>query len=128
MPSRRAICVVSFQSTLSVRRATAALKGEMDPIEFQSTLSVRRATQLGHSSPSITLFQSTLSVRRATEPCDGRQSDQRISIHALREESDGLELFSNNAVIISIHALREESDSADSSTLMPKFYFNPRSP
>ena len=58
--------VKSFQSTLSVRRATKALSGLVDKAKFQSTLSVRRATQY-----KVSGFMG-----------DG------ISIHALREESD----------------------------------------
>ena len=56
---------------------------------FQSTLSVRRATRchpsrLGHRIA----FQSTLSVRRATSSITYKDFMSRISIHALREESD----------------------------------------
>ena len=80
---------MSFQSTLSVRRATQAdqalnqhagisihaLREESDRVgvrtdavqtKFQSTLSVRRATGLASSSTRVLIFQSTLSVRRAT--------------------------------------------------------------
>ena len=78
-------------------------------------------------------FQSTLSVRRATSPILALFRSSKISIHALREESDkALPLLtamkvgfqstlsvrratrsaskSNAVFIISIHALREESD------------------
>ena len=103
----------SFQSTLSVRRATRisvfrfhairisihALRKESDWMsrkigsvcaKFQSTLSVRRATHLPRLSLSITLFQSTLSVRRATSHrTEPQRPNLRISIHALRKESDG---------------------------------------
>ena len=41
-----------------------------------------------------------------------RISDVLISIHALREESDGRDRMALNVYsLISIHALREESDS-----------------
>ena len=55
-------------------------------------------------------FQSTLSVRRATWSMPAVAEDGVISIHALREESDGFvgDLFPELG--ISIHALREESD------------------
>ena len=33
-------------------------------------------------------FLSTPSARRATRHCNNRESEQRISIHALREEGD----------------------------------------
>ena len=57
------------------------------------------------------IFQSTLSVRRATQHAPCVAVFQRISIHALREESDFFICdFSYLYIIISIHALREESD------------------
>ena len=126
----------TFQSTLSVRRATQecrqlilndyisihALREESDLYcqkrckhlsEFQSTLSVRRATRLYYFSKIFVFL---------------------ISIHALREESDvklvkilyqlmlfqstlsvrratSLSVVSMKKLRISIHALREESDS-----------------
>ena len=82
---------------------------------------------------AIAAFQSTLSVRRATHLGDMHGRRGRISIHALREESDfkGAALrtltdeFQSTLsvrratrarresalfLVISIHALREESD------------------
>ena len=56
-------------------------------------------------------FQSTPSARRATEPPCDRLDDLKISIHALREESDvSLVVGLHKPLKISIHALREESD------------------
>ena len=54
--------------------------------------------------------------------------DAQISIHALREESDGVErvLFEDGK--ISIHALREESDRHAMAMAQRGRYFNPRSP
>ena len=52
------------------------------------------------------VFQSTLSVRRATRSAD------ELLIH----------------IIISIHALRKESDCRWDSTMVRRWYFNPRSP
>ena len=53
----------------------------------------------------------------------------RISIHALREESD-IELYinRNDVTAISIHALREESDFLLFLLQKAHLYFNPRSP
>ena len=105
------LVTVGFQSTLSVRRATNqsdscfanlgisihALRKESDIIRhdstpsfisFQSTLSVRRATFLARNVAQVGLFQSTLSVRRATCGRGSRRRGIRISIHALRKESD----------------------------------------
>ena len=119
----------TFQSTLSVRRATEdlrlygasavisihALREESDwrihrhltfRREFQSTLSVRRATAHAPTMLCVVLFQSTLSVRRATR---------------IRREC-------NRILKISIHALREESDGLSSTVLMMLLDFNPRSP
>ena len=96
--------------------------------EFQSTLSVRRATSsLATKSPSW-LFQSTLSVRRATHLIDGLMYFIIISIHALREESDGSPPRSVHRVRISIHALREESDFTSICKHLLTCDFNPRSP
>ena len=57
-------------------------------VTFQSTLSVRRATQRKHRSSPQREFQSTLSVRRATQAGRCQILEWDISIHALREESD----------------------------------------
>ena len=58
------------------------------------------------------LFQSTLSARRATSAIRALRRSSRISIHALREESDQRRHnASRTQRHISIHALREESDA-----------------
>ncbi len=59
--------ILEFQSTLSMRRATAAkLYKEIETI-FQSTLSMRRAPCLLYTRAGFAMvFQSTLSMRRAT--------------------------------------------------------------
>ena len=103
-------------------------------VKFQSTPSARRATcTRGIMLDAPSIFQSTPSARRAT-CCHRRRTGRRcISIHALREESDGIKpgqpphqqdfnprpprgerpqsgrLHLPNDTI-SIHALREESD------------------
>ena len=62
------------------------------------------------SRGKLTIFQSTLSVRRATwRPLTMEQSEA-ISIHALRKESDRVQLRLGQVGAISIHALRKESD------------------
>ena len=73
---------------------------------FLSTLSVRRATAEGLMSAADKKFLSTLSVRRAT------LADQGLAAH----------------FIISIHALREESDGRKEKGRHPVRYFYPRSP
>ena len=55
---------------------------------FQSTLSMRRATATHTSISAGIVFQSTLSMRRATLWRRDQLPDFRISIHALHEESD----------------------------------------
>ena len=55
---------------------------------FQSTLSMRRATRLGRTTLRIPAFQSTLSMRRATGWLAVDLAAHSISIHALHEESD----------------------------------------
>ena len=59
---------------------------------------------------SAILFQSTLSVRRATRPSAPECLADLISIHALRKESDMLQIHAGHLRTISIHALRKESD------------------
>ena len=51
-----------------------------------------------------------------------------ISIHALREESDGIKLSYLAQSMISIHALREESDEIYYYRFHQAQHFNPRSP
>ena len=76
--------------------------------EFLSTPSARRATSAVNSTRHTDRFLSTPSARRATyQPIVGK-GFKNISIHALREEGDGIK--AELAVVISIHALREEGD------------------
>ena len=57
------------------------------------------------------VFLSTPSARRATGAGDALQLVCKISIHALREESDPVAVSGIlQHLLISIHALREESD------------------
>ena len=72
---------------------------------------MRRATLQFLRIPARFKFQSTLSVRRATTAIYIEYFFGKISIHALREESDDSEGGRSDWHIISIHALREESDS-----------------
>ena len=54
---------------------------------------------------------------------------ERISIHALREESDQIiRIYAKSAFSISIHALREESDWITKSYGDHAKHFYPRSP
>ena len=57
----------SFQSTLSMRRATSRRGHGVASRIFQSTLSMRRATQAYSLLSVWDGFQSTLSMRRATD-------------------------------------------------------------
>ena len=105
-------CFLLFQSTLSVRRATGPASRRLrNMVEFQSTLSVRRATHINRVSVATNL----ISIHALREESDGLavlrlHVPHQISIHALREESDA-GLGADGAILrISIHALREESD------------------
>ena len=73
-------------------------------------------------------FQSTLSVRRATISDQGCPTGRRISIHALRKESDRVRALRRRCQAISIHALRKESDRTVPAVKPTGVYFNPRSP
>ena len=127
-----------------------AMSWPMVSWSFQSTLSVRRATYVGGFRRVIGLFQSTLSVRRATAVRWLSLLPPLISIHALRKESDPLSARSIRNIIfqstlsvrratrvagvifykesISIHALRKESDQTFQRLKIKNYYFNPRSP
>ena len=126
---------VEFQSTLSLRRATACpLVARSAFAKFQSTLSLRRATtdpqvcQIIHidfnpRSPcgerrastmgcyQAAIFQSTLSLRRATLGTVPTPFKPVISIHALLAESDLDRWQHQSQQGISIHALLAESDA-----------------
>ena len=97
---------------------------------FQSTLSMRRATQRRANMSGIPpSFQSTLSMRRATQSLHDPPILVAISIHALHEESDlVLLLLHERHHVISIHALHEESDPMIIAPFLRWLYFNPRSP
>ena len=124
-----------FQSTPSARRATRdglALLCAFKNFNPRPPRGERRTPWSGTTSGST--FQSTPSARRATLHCltshpanryfnprpprgerpgrpEHQYQQQRISIHALREESDPNQTISQCATsLISIHALREESD------------------
>ncbi len=81
--------------------------------KFLSTPSARRATFEVYTFDAGRKFLSTPSARRATEALEQQLEENKISIHALREEGD---LHTGHhagcAIDISIHALREEGDLA----------------
>ena len=78
---------------------------------FQSTLSLRRATAVSMSWDPRDRFQSTLSLRRATPAGWTQRMGWDISIHALLAESDCVHDGLLPGGNISIHALLAESDS-----------------
>ena len=141
-----------FQSTLSMRRATALILIDLLLAIFQSTLSMRRATSFATIHPiTDIIFQSTLSMRRATGDVLAGVGAWGISIHALHEESDqansdaihDLDSFQSTLSMrrathlprrkpllrpISIHALHEESDTSRDTSCRRQTHFNPRSP
>ena len=81
------------------------------------------------TSPMKCLFLSTPSARRATFAVAELAVFIVISIHALREEGDFVEMgISYNAQIISIHALREEGDVLCAANDGGRQYFYPRPP
>ena len=77
-----------FQSTHSLRSATAWGALRCSRSRFQSTHSLRSATWSPSLAATITLFQSTHSLRSATaitHPISGKRT---VSIHALLAECD----------------------------------------
>ena len=96
---------------------------------FQSTLSVRRATWAGKRADA----QGHISIHALREESDlarriGLRGAGGISIHALREESDQADETLDQHSGISIHALREESDVLYMIQFLYSKDFNPRSP
>ena len=97
-------------------------------IIFQSTLSVRRATA-GHFRDGQRAYISIHALREESDRVQLRLGQVgAISIHALREESDRLSQRGGAMSEISIHALREESDCATRDYGPTTSNFNPRSP
>ena len=83
---------VAFQSTLSVRRATAGAQAVQQSVEI-SIHALRKESDKG---------------------LQGLHRQDTISIHALRKESDQTLRHIEDGHMISIHALRKESDVAKS--------------
>ena len=115
----RACCLSRFLSTPSARRATEYYySGREQKRQFLSTPSARRATKIGNVMQETTPFLSTPSARRATLAAVTGHSPLNISIHALREEGDGVHVWIMRApFFISIHALREEGDTPGQSAV-----------
>ena len=84
----RVVRFITFQSTLSEGRATSAQLFADIFVLFQSTLSEGRATTPVDGWVARKTFQSTLSEGRATLFVINALTTARISIHALRGESD----------------------------------------
>ena len=104
--------LVTFQSTLSVRRATAG--GQQESVLFGISIhALREESDLIWRVSGGPFAISIHALREESDPLRRQLVVQQpISIHALREESD---LDNDNRrlnSIISIHALREESDCA----------------
>ena len=79
--------------------------------QFQSTLSVRRATRHGIPHAFQTVKISIHALRKESDQLrTARPYQRRISIHALRKESDLALCTIHSNHHISIHALRKESD------------------
>ena len=78
---------------------------------FQSTLSVRRATALFPQS-NLPAYISIHALRKESDQGQCHHGGQAgcISIHALRKESDEARQRIRPRLHISIHALRKESD------------------
>ena len=83
---QRGLAGISIHALHEESDAYAPFLTETD--QFQSTLSMRRATAGQYGNGGILQFQSTLSMRRATFKALGLLPRDCISIHALHEESD----------------------------------------
>ena len=106
-----AVILISFLSTLSLRRATT--QGVFNLFanpDFYPRSPCGERLKLLAKWFCDTLFLSTLSLRRATRVLDGSKSSIEISIHALLAESDSGRPETRRSCAISIHALLAESD------------------
>ena len=100
-----------FLSTLSLRRATAALSGgTLSDVDFYPRSPCGERPSRLHKNICGWGFLSTLSLRRATSARPDTRQHDAISIHALLAESDRVPLAESTAESISIHALLAESD------------------
>ena len=98
-------------------------------ISFQSTLPARGATAArARFAAASAAFQSTLPARGATLHMSFDNFESSISIHAPRTGSDADPRLKGHALDISIHAPRTGSDVTDTLTLQADVHFNPRSP
>ena len=112
-----------------MRRATGNTAGNVRLIKFQSTLSMRRATRLKQfRSLTAAQFQSTLSMRRATGHVAVVGDLDRISIHALHEESDPILKPNTIRTDISIQLSMRRATRAAHVRHGGTINFNPRSP
>ena len=123
----------SFQSTLSLRRATGSGLSCSGGTAISIHALLAESDRGGHDLPrgaqhfnprspcgerqdaintmrAVFIFQSTLSLRRATAGAVRRKAGACISIHALLAESDSVSTFTARDLGISIHALLAESD------------------
>ena len=81
-----------FLSTPSARRATCSHRSRDGTKKFLSTPSARRATLTGNGREPKYEFLSTPSARRATLHRSLSRQYRPISIHALREEGDEIDI------------------------------------
>ena len=103
--------LLRFLSTLSLRRATYDTSSLMQcQAKFLSTLSLRRATTHGNTSFIQTKFLSTLSLRRATTHGNTSfiQTKFLSTLSLRRATAQGFSALHH--IFISIHALLAESD------------------
>ena len=135
-----------FQSTPSGRKATKFLVPPACLATFQSTPSGRKATAVGRAAQlerecfnprlpggrrpgSIPLApsQAVVSIHAFREEGDGvprAARDRRgVSIHAFREEGDRIEGRAQQHGVVSIHAFREEGDVRGDNAVLSELLF-----
>ena len=118
-----------FQSTPSARRATRSFCTSALGSPYFNPRPPRGGRPChGTCEEYKAEFQSTPSARRATEAARETAKENRISIHALREEGDEVHLCGCLCQMISIHALREEGDFEGIVNVFFDGDFNPRPP
>ena len=120
--------VFTFQSTLSMRRATS----KYIVLRHQIVISIHALHEESDVGRVRNKQMRAISIHALHEESDLRLRlrcrCQQISIHALHEESDACLIARSRNRAISIHALHEESDRYVRQSERRDYDFNPRSP
>ena len=118
-----------FQSTHSLRSATAPAVTLLKSTTFQSTHSLRSATCILCRSSIFCIVSIHALLAECDVRIERRIGPSRVSIHALLAECDlSIGVPFRWWAIVSIHALLAECDRQHLRVRQARFCFNPRTP